>query len=101
MTTFFYVAQTKLLVGGGEPSGNNETDDVGETGRKDCNLFFTTHFSLYGEERFLLALFTGDKLFVTFFRFFIDGIGVLDRFMDGINLLSVNIFSKLRIACIL
>ena len=52
-----------LLVGAGEPSGNNDTDDIGE---KDRNLFFITHYS-GEEERFLLALFTGDKPFVTFF----------------------------------
>ena len=55
-----------LLVGVGEPSGDNDTDDVGETGEKGRNILFITH--CFGEEeRFILALFTGDKPFVTFF----------------------------------
>ena len=59
------------------------------------------------DERFPLALFEGDILFVTLFvvvlvyeilDFFIDGIGVLDGFIDEISSLLANNFSKLEIA---
>ena len=50
-----------------EPSSNNETDNVGKTGKKNRNLFFITFFSPDEEKRFLLAFLTGDKPFVTFF----------------------------------
>ena len=59
------------------------------------------------EELFPLALFEGDILFVTLFvvvlvdevlDFFIDGIGVLDGFIDEISSLLANNFSKLEIA---
>ena len=63
------MAQTKLLVGAGEASGDNERDDCGKNGKKGRNIFFITHFSADEEKRFLLALFTLDKPFVIFFVF--------------------------------
>ena len=90
-----------------EPRIDNKTDTVGQTGEKDYNLFFTTHFFVDEEERFPLALLEEDMLFVTLFvvllvdevlEFFIDGIGVLDGFIDEISSLLANNFSKLEIA---
>ena len=61
------MAHTKLLVGAGEQISDNETDGVGKTVKKDRKLFFITFFSVDEEKSFLLALFTGDKPFATFF----------------------------------
>ena len=52
------------------------------------------------EKRFLLALFTGDKPFVTSFVdadliFFIDRIRALDGILDGMRFLLSNTFHKL------
>ena len=90
-----------------EPRIDNKTDTVGQTEEKDYNLVFTTHFFVDEEERFPLALLEGEILFVTLFvvvlvneilDFFIDGIRVLDGFIDEISSLLANNFSKLEIA---
>ena len=61
------------------------------------------------EKRFLLALFTGDKPFVTSFVvvlvdadliFFIDRIRALDGILDGMRFLLSNTFRKLGAAWI-
>ena len=71
--------------------------------------FFWTFFSRDEEKRFLLALFTGDKPFVTSFEvvlvdtdliFFIDRIRALDGILDGIRFLLSNTFCKLGTAWI-
>ena len=61
-----------LLVDVGEPSRNNETDDVGETGEKDCNPFFVRHCFAGEEKCFLLFLFIGDKHFIVFVVVLVD-----------------------------
>ena len=77
--------------------------------KKGGKLFLMTFSYLDEEKRFPLALFTGDKPFVTSFVvvlvdadliFFIDRIRALDGILDGMRFLLSNTFRKLGAAWI-
>ena len=77
---------------------------------KKIVIFFSLHiFPADEEKRFLLALFTGDKPFVTFFVvvlvdaeliFLLTELKFWNVFIDGISSLLANTFCKLGIAWI-
>ena len=75
------LSQRKVLVCDGEPSGNNETNDVAQTSKKFRNLLFITHFYVDEKKRFPLGFFTGDIIFVTFLV-----VVLVDKYLDFLSI---------------
>ena len=92
-----------------EPSSNNETDNVGKTGKKKPQPFFHyISFPRWGKAFSFGFSYWRQTICYLFysrscgcrFKFFIDGIRILDGFLYGISLLLSNTFCKLRTAWI-
>ena len=99
-------AQTNVLRGAGNQVAIMKQTMLEKPAKKTRNLFFITFFSLDEEKRFLLGFFywrqTICYLFYSRscgrrFKFFVDGIRILDGFLHGISLLLSNTLRSINL----